>query len=223
MNDQTSLAIEKNNYDSETNLILAKIVLKTVESGQINITEHLPLFNVFESIAKSAHVRSSIKSAIHPKEKVTSDSRVYNDSIGSFHDSSSLPSSVHVMDVTQDIRLAQEPTVSPGVSLTGDVTNVIESELFNQGVSGCQDISRSISRKRFSKTGEVSDTESFAPPFKRRGNHTVPIEYGVINSYGALSDYAASNSMVSNEVMVDHRKLLDTNPGKFSMSYSNVS
>jgi hypothetical protein len=39
------------------------------------------------------------------------------------------------MDVTRDIRLAQEPTALPGVSLTGDVTNVIESELPSQGLS----------------------------------------------------------------------------------------
>jgi hypothetical protein len=62
MKDRTLLrGIEKNNNDSETNLILAKIVLKTIESGQINITDHLPLFHVFESIAKCAHVGSSIK------------------------------------------------------------------------------------------------------------------------------------------------------------------
>jgi hypothetical protein len=53
MNDETSKATEKTNV-SETNLVLAKIVLKTLESGQINITDHLPLFHVFESIAESA-------------------------------------------------------------------------------------------------------------------------------------------------------------------------
>jgi hypothetical protein len=213
MNDQTSLATEKTNV-SETNLVLAKIVLKTLESGQINITDHLPLFHIFESIAKSAHVLSSNASAIYSRRDDTIDSRVNYDSIGSFHDSSSLPSSVHINDVTQGIRPAQEPTASPGVSLTGDVTNVIESEVSSQDLSRCQNISWSISRKR-SSTGEISNTESITPSPKCRGNHEVQIEYGVINSYRALCEYAANDSIVSNEIKVDHQKLLDTNPGKF--------
>jgi hypothetical protein len=220
MNDRTSLQIEKNNNDSETNLILAKIVLKTIESGQINITDHLPLFNVFESIAKCAHAGSSMQSPIFSeKREDTIVSLVNNDSIGSFHDSSSLPSSVHVMDVTRDIRLAQEPTALPGVSLTGDVTNVIESELPSQGLSvGQQDTSQTISRKRSSRTGQLlSDTESGVPPFKRRGITEVPMEYGVINSLGALSDYAAKNTMLPNEIMADHQKLIATNPGKIGI------
>jgi hypothetical protein len=121
---------------------------------------------VFESIAKCAHAGSSIKLPIYPeKREDTIFSRVNNDSIGSFRDSSSLPSSVHVMDVTRDIRLAQEPSASPGVSLTRDVTNVIESELPNHDLSGGQGTSQTISRKRSSRTGDVlSNMESGVPP-----------------------------------------------------------
>jgi hypothetical protein len=64
MNDETSLATEKTNV-YRTNLVLAKIVLKTLESGQINITNHLPLFHVSESIAKLPLILDKRTQSIH--------------------------------------------------------------------------------------------------------------------------------------------------------------
>jgi hypothetical protein len=168
MNEQTSLATKKTNV-SETNLVLAKIVLKTLESGQINITIHLPLFHVFESIAKSPHALSSTTtSAIHSRQEDTINSRVKYDSIGSFHDSSSLPSSVHVNDVTQGIHPAQEPTASSGVSLPGDARNVIDdtSEISVLDHSASRHVSQFMSNARKRSSTEKCETELSAPPLK---------------------------------------------------------
>jgi hypothetical protein len=224
MNDETSIATKKTNV-SETNLVLAKIVLKTLESGQINITDHLPLFHVFESIAKSAHALSSTTTfTIRSRREDTSESRVKYDSIGSFHDSSSLPSSVHVNDVTQGIRPAQEPTASPGVSLTGDARNVIDdtSEVSVLDHSGGRHVSQFMSYSRKRSSTEICDTELSDPPLKSyRFNHEeVSLQSGVINSSRRLSEYATINSTVSREINVAHQRLVDTNPGKVLIKLS---
>jgi DNA helicase TIP49 (TBP-interacting protein) len=90
MNNYTSDITENTSLSIMSNLVLAKIVLNTIKSGQIKVTDHLPLFSIFESIAQSTHALSSNSKAIQCSrgDAMIRNSWAKYDSIGSSHDSS---------------------------------------------------------------------------------------------------------------------------------------
>jgi hypothetical protein len=214
MNNDTS-DLTENASLTETNLVLAKIVLKTIESGQIKVTDHLPLFSIFESIAQSTHALSSNATAAIQCSQGDAmiNSRAKYDSIGSFHDSSSLPSSVHVTGVTQDNRLAQEPTAFPGVSVSGDVNHAINQAHYDTDGSAYIVSSESSNGTRKRSVTDLSDIES-SVAVKSRVMRGASTETGLIHSCKGLKEYIELNGSVPHEIELAHQSMMEANPGK---------
>ncbi len=194
--------------------MLAKIILKTIESGQINLTDHSPLFSVFESIAQSTRSFSFKSTVTDRRGDSTVNSLAKNDSIGTCHDSSSLPSSVHVIDVTHDSCLACELPTTHGVSITEDEPNVIERNVTSlPGTSGIVSITSSTSRKR----PAVLSSDSIESSIRGKSRHRQEpgMEAGGISSFNSLSEYVNANNHTPSETTVAHDKIIRTDPGKW--------
>jgi hypothetical protein len=109
-----------------TNLLLALLLLKT-KDDKTNLPDNPALLSIVQSLSKSSELYFSGSTPLQWNPNVNAQSRAVSDSSTSSTccDSSlSLPSSVHVADVTHGTCVAHEHPASHGVSATANETNV---------------------------------------------------------------------------------------------------
>ena len=147
--------MDERTYDSscdkdvtQTNLLLAQILMKTT-SESTNLTDNSQLLTLIRSLSNSSKLFFSRHTPLQLKKDFIIDSRAINGSTSTFVSSLSMPSSVHVEDVTHDICHAYERSASHGVSATANETNVMINEipLISEGSSSVS-MTQADSRKR---------------------------------------------------------------------------
>jgi hypothetical protein len=162
MNNQNSHYLNCERDVTGTNFLLAQLLLKTMEDKTI-LRDNPVLPSIIQSLFKVSELYCSRQAPLQciPDDNVLS--RAISDSTTSCNSSIlSLPSSVHVADVTHDQCVAHEHHASHGVSGTANETNVNCDKILNntEGLSIDSPLS-SISRKR---PANLTD-DGTPPPF----------------------------------------------------------
>ena len=150
---------------SQTNLLLAQILLKTT-SESTKLTDNCQLLSVIRSLCNSSELYFSRPTPLQLKNDVIIKSRAINGSTCTYDSSLSTPSSVHVADVTHDICFAYEHPASHGVSATANETNAMDDINSQENSEGLSSVSmtQSDSRKR---PGYSSSDSILGLPSKR--------------------------------------------------------
>lgn len=146
--------LHSNHCDKEiaqTNLLLVQLLLKTTDD-KTKLTENPSLLSVIQSLSSSSELYFSRSTPLQRTQDNVVVSRAINDSDSSnCYSSISLPSSVHVTDVTHDKCHAYEHPACHGVLVTANETNVSNSIIVSEeseGLSCDSASSTSLPRKR---------------------------------------------------------------------------
>ena len=195
---------------TQTNLLLAQILMKTT-SESTNLTDNSQLLTVIRSLCNSSELFLSRPTPLQLKKDFIIDSRAINGSASTFVSSLSMPSSVHVEDVTHDICHAYERSASHGVSATANETNVMINEipLISEGSSSVS-MTQADSRKRPGYSSRGDSVEGHLSKRTFQGNiDVVPtISEAAITCLSDLARYV-EESMVNTEVLKNAYGVLD--------------
>ena len=148
MNNQNWHYLNCEKDDTGTNLLLAQLLLKTFHD-KTKLIDNPALLSIIQSLCKTSELYFSRPTPLQwiPDDNVLS--RAISDSTSTCISSLSLPSSVHVADVTHDQCIAHEHHASHGVSGTANETNVNCNNILDntEGLSH-DSLSSSVSRKQ---------------------------------------------------------------------------
>lgn len=173
--------------------MLAQLLLKTTDN-QTKLSENPALLSIVQSLCNTSELYFSRTTPLQWNPDVNVHSRAISDRSGSTCDSSlSLPSSVHVADVTHDKCAAYEHPACHGVSGTANETNVNCNIILDEteGMSfGSLSSSSTISRKKRAATMIDKDIPSAKPTKRVMPEHKdTPKGMEPITSVLALEDY----------------------------------
>jgi hypothetical protein len=195
---------------TQTNLLLAQILMKTT-SDSTNLTENPQLLTVIRSLCNSSELFFSRPTPLQLKKDFIVDSRAINDSTSTFVSSLSMPSSVHVEDVTHDICHAYERSASHGVSATANETNVMihEIPIISEGLSSVS-TTQADSRKRpvYTSNGDSVDGHLSKRTFQGNIDVEPTSSEAAITCLADLTSYV-EETMVKTEVLKNAYGILD--------------
>lgn len=199
---------------TKTNLVLAQLLLKTTDETT-KLIENPPLLSIIQSLCNTSELYFSRSSPLQSKPSSNVYSRANYDSTSTHDDLSlSLPSSVHVADVTHDKCHAYEHTASHGVSETANETNVNCNIILDdiEGVS-MDSASLTLSRKRPSVLSP--------PPSKRvsQEHPGTPSYNKAISSVSELLTYIEESNIWNKTVDEAHKRIKDLIPGMYTTIY----
>ena len=159
MNNQNCHYLNCEKEVTGTNLLLAQLLLKTFHD-KTKLIDNPALLTIIQSLCKTSELYFSRPTPLQwiPDDNVLS--RAISDSTSTCNSSLSLPSSVHVADVTHDQCIAHEHHASHGVSGTANETNVNCNNILDntEGLSH-DSLSSSVSRKQ-----PANPTDDGIPP-----------------------------------------------------------
>jgi hypothetical protein len=192
-----------------TNLLLAQLLLKTTDD-KTRLIDNPALLTIIQSLCKTSELYFSRPTPLQCLPDDNVHSRAISDSTSTCNSSLSLPSSVHVSDVTHDQCVAHEHHASHGVSGTANETNVNPNSILDdtEGMSN-DSKSSSISRKR---PANLTD-DGIPPPFhicKRSTpeSREKPMMCSEpMTSVFALKEYLKITNKVQKGVMDAHKRI----------------
>jgi hypothetical protein len=210
MNKQNSHYLNCERDVTGTNFLLAQLLLKTTEDKTI-LRDNPALPSIIQSLFKVSELYCSRPAPLQciPDDNVLS--RAISDSTSSCNSSIlSMPSSVHVTDVTHDQCIAHEHHASHGVSGTANETNVNCDKILNNTEGLSNDfLSSSISRKR---PANLTD-DGTPPPFHSCKRSTLESKENPMpcsepmTSVLALMEYLKVTNEVPKGVMDAHKRI----------------
>jgi hypothetical protein len=197
---------------TQTNLLLAQLLMKTTDE-KTKLTENPSLLSVIQSLSTSSELYLSRSTPLQRTEGNVVVSRAIDDSDSSncYSSISSLPSSVHVTDVTHDKCHTYEHPACHGVSVTANETNVSNSIIVSEGSEGPSSLSASstsLPRKR--PAGLLNDSMLLPSPSKRsQYSNGVQSSNGAITTPSELLKYIKETQCVTKQKLDEEHDAFD--------------